>query len=99
MRQVYKFFGLETNFAKMLNLITIGRNATIMFDDGSLSRQFSLETGAPQGNSPSPLQYNLCEQIAILKIELDPRIASVYNHMLIPYPLPAIVPEVDQAEA
>ena len=52
MRQVYKFFGLETNFAKMLNLITIGRNATIMFDDGSLSRQFSLETGAPQETRP-----------------------------------------------
>ena len=68
----------------MLNLITTGRNATIIFDDGSLSRQFYLENGAPQGNSPSPLQYNFCEQIAILKLELDPRIASIYNHHLIP---------------
>ena len=68
----------------MLNLITTGRNATIIFDDGSLSRQFQLKTGAPQGNSPSPLHYNFCEQIAILKLELDPQIASIYNHHLIP---------------
>ena len=56
----------------------------ILLDDNSLSRQFALETGAPQGNAPSPLQYNFCEQIALIKIELDPRIASVYNHMLAP---------------
>ena len=84
MSEAYKFFSLGEQFIKILNLITTGRNATIIFDDCSLSRQFNLETGAPQGNSPSPLQYNLCEQIAILKIEMDPEIASVYNHMLIP---------------
>ena len=84
MLEVYKFWGIGVNFSKMLNLITTGRNATIIFDDGSLSRQFQLETGAPQGNSPSPLQYNFCEQIAILKLELEPRIASIYNHHLIP---------------
>ena len=84
MLEVYKFWRIGENFSKMLNLITTGRNATIIFDDGSLSRQFQLETGAPQGNSPSPLQYNFCEQIAILKLELDPRIASIYNHHLIP---------------
>ena len=66
MTEAYKFFGLGNNFIRMLNLITTGRNATIIFDDGSLSRQFLLETGAPQGNSPSPLQYNLCEEIAII---------------------------------
>ena len=62
--------------------------------------------GALQGNSPSPLQYNFCEQIALIKIELDPRIASVYNHMLVPrdefplevpeqVPVPAHVPVPD----
>ena len=88
MTEAYKFFGLGNNFIRMLNLITTGRNATIIFDDGSLSRQVLLETGAPQGNSPSPLQYSLCEEIAIIKIELDPNIASVYNHMLIPNQFP-----------
>ena len=51
-----------------------------------------MENGAPQGNSPSPLQYNFCEQIAILNLELDPRIASIYNHHLIPrYHVPPIL--------
>ena len=84
MLEVYKFWGIGNNFSRMLNLITTGRNATIMFDDGTLSRQFLLETGAPQGNSPSPLQYNFCEQIAILKLELDPRISSIFTHFDIP---------------
>ena len=84
MLEVYKFWGIGDNFSRMLSLITTGRNATIMFDDGTLSRQFSLETGAPQGNSPSPLQYNFCEQIAILKLELDPRISSIFTHFDIP---------------
>ena len=88
MLEVYKFFGLGDQFCRMLNLITSGRNATIMFDDCSLSRNFKLSTGAPQGNSPSPLQYNFCEQIAILKIELDPRISSVYQHLVVPRPYP-----------
>ena len=99
MMEAYKFFGIGNKFAKMLNLITAGRNATIRFDDGSVSRQFPLETGAPQGNSPSPLQYNLCEQIAIIKIELDPRIASVYNHFLIPPLLPALAELREPGEA
>ena len=84
MREVYKFLGIGPAFSSLLNLITSGRNALILLDDNSLSRQFALETGAPQGNAPSPLQYNFCEQIALIKIELDPRIASVYNHMLAP---------------
>ena len=46
MLEVYKFWGIGENFASMLNLITTGRNATIIFDDGTLSRQFALETGA-----------------------------------------------------
>ena len=92
MLEVYKFFGIGETFARKLHLITAGRNATIKFDDCSLSRSFALETGAPQGNSPSPIQYNLCEQIAIIKIELDPRIASVYNHHLVPELLPVLLP-------
>ena len=92
MLEVYKFFGIRETFARKLHLITAGRNATIKFDDCSLSRSFALETGAPQGNSPSPIQYNLCEQIAIIKIELDPRIASVYNHHLVPELLPVLLP-------
>ena len=82
--EVYKFFGMGENFINMLNVITTGRNACIILDDNTLSRQFNLETGAPQGNSPSPLQYNFAEQIAIFKLEVDPRLASVFVHHLVP---------------
>ena len=40
---------------------------------------------------------NFCEQIALLKIELDPRISSVYNHMLVPRPVPHLIPQEDVA--
>ena len=94
MNKVYKFIGISENFSKLLNLVTTGRNASIIMDNNTLTRTFNLETGAPLGNSPSLLQYNFCEQIALIKIELDPRIASVYNHMLVPrdlMPVPAPV--------
>jgi hypothetical protein len=40
--------------------------------------------GRPQGDGPSPLQYNMGEEIVLLKIELDPEIASVFQHQLLP---------------
>ena len=69
----------------MLCTITENRTASIVFDDGSYSDNFMLECGAPQGNSPSPVQYNIGEQILLFRIELDPAIASVYNHLLPPH--------------
>ncbi len=37
-----------------------------------------------KGDGLSPLQYNMGEEITLLKIELDPRVSSVYNHLLAP---------------
>ena len=82
---VYRFFGFGNNFIDMLCTITENRTASIVFDDGSYSDNFMLECGAPQGNSPSPVQYNIGEQILLFRIELDPAIASVYNHLLPPH--------------
>ena len=87
LRDVYRFFGFGNQFISMMRTITENRNACIKLDNGSLTENFPLETGAPQGNSPSPRQYNLCQQICIFKIELDPEIASVFTHMLVPRPL------------
>jgi hypothetical protein len=65
---------------------TIGRNrvAAILFEDGTLSENFPLETGRLQGDGPSPLQYNMGEEIVLLKIELDPNVASVFQHHILP---------------
>ena len=67
----YKFFGIGDVFIKMLRTITENRTASIIFEDGSVSKQFQLQTGAPQGNSPSPVQYNIGEQILILKLIIN----------------------------
>jgi hypothetical protein len=45
---------------------------------------FDLGRGRTQGNGPSPWEYNIGQQILLLKIELCPQIASVYNHLQVP---------------
>jgi hypothetical protein len=84
MTEVYKFFGFGNEFINMMDTIGTGRSASIMFEDGTISENFNLETGRPQGDGPSPLQYNMGEEIVLLKIELDPRVASVFQHALLP---------------
>jgi hypothetical protein len=75
--QVYKFFGFGDRFINMLNIATMGRNATIILENNSLSSSFLLKTGFQQGNGPSPLQFNFCEQIFLLKLEFDPDITAI----------------------
>jgi hypothetical protein len=77
MVHVYRFFGFGENLIKMLNLISTGRTAHIIKDDGSTSPAIHLGTGFPQGNAPSPNQFNIGEQILIFKFELDPRIRAI----------------------
>jgi hypothetical protein len=82
MAEVYKFFGFGENFVKFMDTIGTGRTASIIFEDGSISTEFELETGRPQGDGPSPLQYNMGEEIVLLKIELDPAVRSVFSRQL-----------------
>jgi hypothetical protein len=84
MTEVYRFFNFGENFITQMDTIGTGRNAAILFEDGSISENFNLETGRPQGDGPSPLQYNMGEQIVLSKIELDPQVASVFQHVLAP---------------
>jgi hypothetical protein len=80
MSEVYKFFGFGVKFVNMIDTLGNNRNASIIFEDGTISKNFELETGRPQGDGPSPLQYNMGEEILPLKIELDPLVASVFQH-------------------
>jgi hypothetical protein len=93
MTEVYRFFGFGEEFINMANTIGTGRTASIIYDDGTLSPEFNLETGRPQGDGPSPLQYNMGEEIVLLKIELDPRVRSVYQHALLPRFAMDLVPD------
>jgi hypothetical protein len=83
MRQVYRFFGLGPNFIKLLETLGNNRTACIAFEDGSHSKHFDLKCGRAQGNTSSPTEYNMGQQILIFKIELCPVIKSVYqNHFI-----------------
>jgi exonuclease III len=80
-KEVYKFFGFGSRFMKMLEITTTGRKACILFDDNTSSEPVNLGTGFTQGNGPSPLQFNFCQEILIIKFEFDSRIKSIvwYN--------------------
>jgi Reverse transcriptase (RNA-dependent DNA polymerase) len=75
--EVYKFFGFGDRFIKMLKVTTMGRNATIVFDDNEHSKKVDLGTGFTQGNGPSPLLFNFCQQILIFKIEFNPLVKEI----------------------
>jgi mannosylglycoprotein endo-beta-mannosidase len=80
----YTFFNFGANFQNMLRTVGKDRTACILMDDGSLSENFVLNSGRPQGEVLSPVQYNIGEQILLFKIELDPGIKSLFNNILGP---------------
>jgi hypothetical protein len=65
---VYKFFGIGNNMINMIKTVSTGRTASIILEDGSLSQPIKLGTGFPQGNPPSPNQFNFGAQILIFRI-------------------------------
>jgi hypothetical protein len=94
MHLVYSFFGFGPNFIKLLETLGNNRTACIAFDDGSHSAEISLECGRAQGNTSSPVEFNMAQQIVIFKIELCPEVRSVYiNHFIARPYLPDPVPE------
>ena len=93
MSECYKFFGLGPVFINMLETVGNNRRAALLLENSELSRTFNLCTGRPQGDNLSPTQYNIGQQIPILRLELDPQFRSVFQHFLkptFPFPLPYI---------
>ena len=87
MREVYKFFGFGEYFIKLSETLGNNRTAKIIFDSGNFSESINLECGRPQGDGPSPRQFNMAQQICIIKIECDPVIKSVYLNFIVPRPM------------
>jgi exonuclease III len=96
MREVYKFFGFGDYFIRLSETLGNGRCAKIILDSGKFSENIELLRCRPQGDSPSPRQFNMCQQICIFKIELDPRIQSVYLSFIIPRHVAGVEREVEQ---
>jgi hypothetical protein len=94
MHLVYSFFGFGPNFIKLMETLGNNRTACIAFDDGSHSAEIVLECGRAQGNTSSPVEYNMAQQIVLFKIELCPEVRNVYQNHFIARPyLPAPIPE------
>jgi hypothetical protein len=99
MHHVYSFFGFGPNFIKLLETLGNNRTACIAFDDGSHSAEIDLKCGRAQGNTSSPVEYNMAQQIVLFKIELCLEVRSVYiNHFIArPYlPVPVLEQPINQ---
>jgi hypothetical protein len=77
MEKVYDFFGFGERIKRWLKSIGTGRSACIQLEPDLLSDPFDLGRGHAQGDSPSPILYNLAAQIQIFRIELDANIESI----------------------
>ena len=84
--EAYRFFGFKDNFIRMLSTISTGRSSCIILEDNSYSRPFPIETGAMQGDAPSPSIFNIGEQILLFRLEFDPEIASIFLNHIVPRP-------------
>jgi hypothetical protein len=82
MEKVYRFFGFGDRIMRWLKSIGTGRLACIQLEQGAVSETFELGRGHAQGDSPSPLLYNLAAQIQIFKIELCPNVVKLRNERL-----------------
>jgi Reverse transcriptase (RNA-dependent DNA polymerase) len=83
-RDCYRFLGVGENMIKIFDTLGTNRTASIILCGGKISRPFQLGTGRPQGEILSPGQFNVGEQMLLFRIELDPAVASVYQHMMVP---------------
>jgi hypothetical protein len=77
MKKVYQFYGIGPYMINAMCTISTNRTAAIIQDDGTTAAPFKLGSGFPQGSPPSPNKFNICEQILILKFELDPAIQKI----------------------
>jgi Reverse transcriptase (RNA-dependent DNA polymerase) len=86
LEECYKFFNFGNNIIKMLNAVGNSRQACIILDNGNTTTFFPLKCGRPQGENLSPIQYNIGNQILLIKIELNPLIKSLVPHFIGPAP-------------
>ncbi len=84
MEKVYDFFNFGERIKSWLRSIGTGRNACVQLANNELSAAFELAKGHAQGDSPSPILYNLAAQIQIFRIELADEIQSVIPTVDVP---------------
>jgi hypothetical protein len=85
MEKVYEFFGFGDRIKRWLKSIGTNRKACIQLDNNRASDTFDLGKGHAQGDSPSPLLYNLAAQIQIFKIEFNNNIQRIVSDNMTEY--------------
>jgi exonuclease III len=97
-KEAFKFFGFGEKFINMMSVLGDARHARVQLEDGILTDSFPLGRGRAQGDSPSPRQYNIAEQVFLLKIEFDPVISRLSYTPVIERPVPAYYVDANIAE-
>jgi hypothetical protein len=77
MEKTFEFFNFGEKFISWLRTIGTNRKACVILGNGETSNIFDLLKGTAQGDCPSPIIYNICAQVLIFKIELDPKIRKL----------------------
>jgi hypothetical protein len=77
MEKVYDFFNFGPRIKVWLRSIGTQRTACVALNNGVLSATFPLGKGHAQGDSPSPLLYNLAAQIQIFRLEFNEDIERI----------------------
>jgi exonuclease III len=72
-----KFFNFGNRIIKWITTICTNRKACVILSTGKLGRSFALERGNAQGDVISPIIFNICYQVLILKLELTLQINKV----------------------
>jgi hypothetical protein len=85
MEKTFEFFNFGNKFISWLKTIGTNRKACVVLGNGETSNIFDLLKGTAQGDCPSPIIYNICAQVLIFKIELDPKIRKLPVFETIPH--------------
>jgi Reverse transcriptase (RNA-dependent DNA polymerase) len=72
-----KFFNFGERIIKWITTICTNRKACIILSTGKMGRSFELERGNAQGDVISPIIFNICYQVLILKLELTLQIEKI----------------------
>ena len=92
--KVLDHFNFGCNFKKWLLLLSTNRQASIILENGKISRTFKLKRGNAQGDIISPFLFLLGYQILLFKLQFDLQIIGTVAEPHISPDCPPLPPEV-----
>jgi hypothetical protein len=77
MNQVLKFFNFGDEFISWINVLCTNREACVILLENKVGKNFKLKRGNAQGDTISPLLFNICYQLLLFKLEYDLQIKDL----------------------